>query len=589
MANRIKHQAMQYGSDLIIEILQQYGIEYVACNPGATFRGLHDSLVNYKNNTKPELILCCHEEIAVAIAHGYAKASGKFMAVFVHSNVGLQHASMAIFNAWCDRVPVLIICGVGPLDTTKRRPWIDWIHTSNDQGSIVRDYVKWVDQPYNLASVSESIYRACKIMNTEPKAPVYIGIDALIQEAKLTNNYNLPDVTKYSPPILPQASAETLTQVAQLLVKAEFPVIVVDYMGRNAASVQKLVELAELLSIPVIDCGGRYNFPNNHSLCLTGIKKSIFENADFVLALDVNDLANVFGEASKHDRSYRSYLNSFAKVAHITMADYLVGKWAADYHKLSPVDITVAADTSIVLPELIALCKQMNLKNKAKKYNSRLKIVSNMHQKLRHDWCAYAESLRDQSPLAIPAVIREIWQAVKNEDWILTNNASVAIGKWLKKLWIFAKAGCYIGESGGAGLGYGIGASIGAALVYKNTDKLCINIQADGDLLFTPSALWTIAHYKIPLLIIVMNNRSYGNTTQHALEIANHRNRNRQRAHIGNAIDGPAVNFPKLAKSFGLTALPTITELIDIVPTIRKAITIIKQRQEAVFIDILIQ
>ncbi|MCK4608151.1 MAG: thiamine pyrophosphate-binding protein, partial [Gammaproteobacteria bacterium] len=494
---------LQYGSDLIVDIIKQHGIEYVACNPGATIRGLHDSIVNYNCNHSPELILCCHEEIAVAIAHGYAKASNKYMAVLLHSNVGLQHASMAIFNAWCDRVPLLVINGIGPLDTSKRRAWIDWIHTSNNQASIVRDYVKWYDQPYNLSSVSESLYRACKITNTEPKAPVYVAIDTSVQEDAIDDKINLLDISKYSPAASASANPEALQHVAELLVNAEFPIIIVDYLGRNPEAVQQLIKLAELLSIPVIDGIERYNFPTDHPLYLSGAGEEFFSNADVILSLDVNDLAGVLGP---------NPLNKAVKIININLADYLISSWAADYQKLYPIDIAIAADTSVMLPELYKLCNQLLGNTNQDKYIAKFNYINQQQIALRATW-------RD-SALEVVSILNAIWDEIKQEDWILTNYGNIHIAAWLKKLWVFNKENCYLGGSGGAGLGYGLGASIGAALVYRDTNKICIDIQSDGDLLFTPSALWTAAHYKVPLLIIVMNNRSYGNTKKHSCKIA---------------------------------------------------------------------
>ncbi len=175
----------EYGSDLVVDVLRALGIEYAVLNPGATFRGLHDSLVNYGGNERPELIQCCHEEIAVAVAHGYAKAAGRPCAAVLHDVVGLQHASMAIFNAWCDRVPVLLLGGTGPMAVERRRPWIDWIHTALVQGTLVRDYVKWDDQPASLASIPEAIVRGYRIAVTEPQGPVYVCLDADLQEAPI--------------------------------------------------------------------------------------------------------------------------------------------------------------------------------------------------------------------------------------------------------------------------------------------------------------------------------------------------------------------------------------------------------------------
>ena len=246
----------QYGSDIIVDLLDKQGIEYIAFNPGSTIKGIQDSIVNYKGNVSPKLILCCHEEIAVAIAHGYTKASGKYMGVLTHGNVGLMHASMAIFNAWCDRVPMLIMGGVGPLDSDKRRPWIDWLHTSNVQGNIVKDFVKWHDQPYSILGCIASINRACKITNTSPKAPTYISIDTSIQEDEVFGDFELPDVTQYAAPKTPLARQADIKQIATCMLKAKFPVVFADYFGKDDKSVALLVQFSELLGIAVIDCGG---------------------------------------------------------------------------------------------------------------------------------------------------------------------------------------------------------------------------------------------------------------------------------------------------------------------------------------------
>jgi len=190
----------RYGSDLIVDLLKVLGIEYVALNPGSSFRGIHDSLVNYNGNRNPEIILCCHEEIAVSVAHGYAKAAGKPMAAIVHNVVGLQHASMAIYNAWCDRTPILVMGGTGPMDSSKRRPWIDWIHTALVQGNLVRDFVKWDDQPGGLGAIPNTMLRGYRIAMTEPKGPVYLCFDVEHQEAPLENEIPIPDPLRYRPP-----------------------------------------------------------------------------------------------------------------------------------------------------------------------------------------------------------------------------------------------------------------------------------------------------------------------------------------------------------------------------------------------------
>ena len=290
----------RYGSDLIVDLMKVLGIEYVALNPGSSFRGIHDSLVNYESGTKPnpEIILCCHEEIAVAVAHGYAKATGKIMPAIVHNVVGLQHASMAIYNAWCDRTPVLVMGGTGPMNSSKRRPWIDWIHTALVQGNLVRDFVKWDDQPVGIEAIPSSMMRGYRIAMSDPAGPVYLCFDVTDQESAIEKEIPLPDPKRFRPPAPLQADTEAVREAARLLASAQKPVIVADDVGRNNDAVMSLVQLADLLSIPVIDLGARLNFPNTHTLNLTGRNQQLIADADVILGLDVTDL---FGQLMRQD------------------------------------------------------------------------------------------------------------------------------------------------------------------------------------------------------------------------------------------------------------------------------------------------
>jgi acetolactate synthase-1/2/3 large subunit len=570
-----------FGSDLIIDILVKNHIEYVSFNPGATFRGLHDSLVNSSINQSPQLLMCCHEEISVAIAHGYSKAANKPMAVFIHANIGLQHASMAIFNAWCDRVPMIIIGGVGPLASSERRPWIDWIHTSNNQESIIRDYVKWTDQPNNLASTSESLYRAFKITNTEPKAPVYVGIDLTIQEETISEPTTTEDPEKFAPAMAASVDRDMVTTIINELCAAKFPLIVTDYTGRNPEIVEKLVKLAEHLEIGVVDQGGRYNFPNTHRCCLTGLDSNNFKQVDYILALDVADLSSALGEI--RNQTYFSYLQDHVKITHITLADNLISKWAADYHKLYPVNRTLASDSASFLKDILGEIKKTTLPK-----FQRIHKIKEIHDTLRSSWAQQALDMKSKFPIEAPAALYEIWSIIKDEDWILANNGGVNISKWAKKLWNFSIKGCHVGESGGAGLGYGLGAAIGVALANKDTKKICINLQTDGDFLFTPSALWTASHYQIPLLIIMMNNRSYNNSKEHAVLVASKRSRNVNKSHIGTCFDTP-VNFSMLANSFGIASGTMVENLAEVKPELAKAINYIKQNRKPYLLDVIIK
>ena len=171
----------RYGSDVMVDAIKACGFKYVSLNPGSSYRGLHDSLVNYGGND-PEIITCNHEKLAVGLAHGYAKAAREPMACILHDIVGLLQGTMGIYYAWIDRAPVVVFGGAGPMAYDRRRPNIDWIHTANIQGNVVRDYTKWDDQPASVASVPESVMRAYRIATAQPQGPVYIALDAGLQE-----------------------------------------------------------------------------------------------------------------------------------------------------------------------------------------------------------------------------------------------------------------------------------------------------------------------------------------------------------------------------------------------------------------------
>ena len=317
----------RYGSDVMADMLRLLDIKYAIINPGSTFRGLHDSIVNHLGNNNPEIILCAHEGVAVSMAHGYGKVAGKPAAAMVHNVVGLLHGSMAIYNAWLDEAPMLVIGGTGPMAIEKRRPWIDWIHTALVQGNVVRDYVKWDDQPNSLAGVPDSFIRAYQIATTDPRGAVYICLDAGLQEELLTDKVPLPSMERYPNPSSPQVDAGTIDLVARLLVEATNPVVIADYMGRNPEALASLVALAELLALPVIDGGGRFNFPNTHPLDLTGAEKELLEEADVVLALDVKHLSQYLSTVQLDTRQTVSIIPEKCRAIHFTPQHLTTKSW----------------------------------------------------------------------------------------------------------------------------------------------------------------------------------------------------------------------------------------------------------------------
>jgi acetolactate synthase-1/2/3 large subunit len=575
----------RYGSDFIVDLLQQYDIPFAAFNPGASFRGIHDSLVNYLGNKSPEYLECMHEEISVAIAHGYARATGKPMVSILHNVVGLQHATMAIYNAWCDRIPIILLGGTGPMGYTKRRPGSDWVHTALIQGNLVRDFVKWDDQPADLESTPESFARAYQTAMTQPCGPVYICYDAEIQEKEYAEFPPLPDPKKFLPPAPPAASQQTLQRVAQALLDAEHPVIVTDRLGRSPVAYEALVKLAELLNIPVLDQGNRHNFPTRHPMALGEITGEVLGATDYVLGLDAMDLYGALHTVDRLTRETKPMYRPGTHIAHVTLDGYLVRSWSHDFRRLQETDDSIAADTASFVPELLAYCSE-HLKSRAgaaQKVQLRAQKWQGRSEQLFAKWRAKAEAQRAEDPIALSSLAAVIWDVIKDENWLLTNGTA---NGWVKRLWDIARPDQYMGKYSGGGLGYGMGASLGAALAYP--DRLCINLQGDGDFLFTPTALWTAAHHNIPLLTIMVNNRSYYNSEEHNAKVAAHRGRPVENAPQGTRIENPDVDFATMARSMGVAAEGVITRTADIEPALRRAIALVKQGKPAL-LDIFTQ
>ena len=560
----------EYGSDLVVDLLHRLGIEYAAFNPGASFRGLHDSLVNYGNDQRPRTVLCCHEEIAVALAHGYAKATGRPMVAALHDVVGLQHACMAIFNAWCDRVPVLLLGGTGPMDSTRRRPWIEWIHTALVQGDHVRDFVKFDDQPANAAGVAESVLRAYRLMMAEPSGPVYVCLDAALQEDPLPKGVTLPtDLDRWVRQSPVQADPRDLEAAARLLAESRRPVILADTVGRSREGAEALQALAERVQAPVVDLGTRFNFPSEHPLEATERREDLLREADLVFAVDVVDVWGALQASAGRHRPAGFAPKADARVVSLSLSELLVHSWASDYQRMQPVDLNLVGDSRLALPALVDLLQGQGPAGDERQ--ARAEALAAEGRRRRAEWEREARALGDSANGAVPLgylglAVRE---ALGGHDWVLSNSE---LRGWVRRLWRVEQPYQYTGTSGGAGLGYGIGASLGVGLAHKQTGRLVVNLQPDGDLLYCSSALYTAAHEGLPLLMVMLNNHSYYNSEEHALRMAEQRGRPAERAGIGTRPEGPAVDFATLARSFGIASAGPITSPTDLPRALQTAV-----------------
>jgi acetolactate synthase-1/2/3 large subunit len=578
----------EWGSDVIVEAIRELGIEYIALNPGASFRGVHDSLVNYLGNTKPEIILCNHEEIAIAVAHGYGRAAGKPMVAFVHDIVGLLHSSMAIFNAWMAREGVIVLGGTGPVDANHRRPWIDWIHTANVQGNAVRDIVKWDDQPASVEASVESLIRAYHLVTTEPKGPVYVCFDTDVQEGKLEQPFEMPDFSKFPPPTRFNADPAGLDHVADLLMAAKNPAIIADFLGRNEASTAGLVRLAESLAVPVITGGDLYNFPTHHPLNATDSKNELLSEADVVVALDVYDLQQILTRQNWATRTNEDILRPDAKLVDISLRQLLVKSWADDHGALYPTEIQLAADTGLAIPALADIIERRleDGSGNSGDIEERRSKITDLHDSNVAKNRAIATEKASEHPLHLATIAQTLFDVVKSDDWVIGNGD---LRGWVQKLWDFNSPHQDMGARGGGGLGQGLGHAVGVALANRDKGRLTVNIQSDGDMLFTPAAIWTAVHHKIPMLIIMYNNRTYGNDLGHQSTVAITRGRPEENKTVGIDITDPNVDFVKLAQSFGAYAEGTVEKAEDMEAAFERARKEVVENGRVALVDVYTQ
>lgn len=575
------------GSDFMVDVIKSLGIEYVCSVAGSSFRALHESVINYGGNSNPEFISYCHEESSVAMGHGYAKIENKPLCIFAHGTVGLQHAAMAIYNAYCDRVPVYIVIG-NNLDATKRdSAYGEWPHSVQDAAAMVRDYVKWDDTPVSLTHFAESAVRAYKIAMTPPMAPVLLVADSELQENPILEDAAL-HIPKHVPESLPQGDSGSVAEAAKLLVQAQNPLIVVDRYARTQAAIDLLVELAETLQAPVIDQAGRMNFPTRHPLNQSSRRNSVVANADVIMGLEATDFWGALN--TMHDqvhRTSRRIAKSDAKLISISMGDLYTKSNYQDFYRYLGVDVAMAADPESTLPSLIEETKRLITPDRKQALQARGAKLASAHQQALEQARTDATYAWDASPISTARLCAELWAQIKNEDWSLVSILR-HFSWWPLRLWPFDKQYQYIGTQGGGGIGYNAPASVGAALANRKHGRFSVSIQDDGDLLFAPAVLWTAAHHRIPLLSVMHNNRAYHEELMHVQRMADRHNRGIDRAHIGTTFEDPAVDFSKIAQGLGVYAEGPITDPNELAPALRRAIAVVKKGEPAL-LDVVTQ
>ena len=574
------------GSDFMVDVLKSLDFEYLCANPGNSFRSLHESFINYGGNKAPEFITCCHEESSVGMGHGYAKIEGKPLLVCVHGTVGLQHASMAIYDAFCDRVPVYIVLG-NFSDAAVRFGQVDWTHAAQDPAAMIRDYTKWDDNPASLGAFAESAVRAYKIATTPPTMPVALVAGHTLQEHPVPDGANLgvPKLSVMSPPA---GDSGAVAEAARILVAAENPVVVTDRVARTPAGLAGMIELAELLQASVIDRNGRMNFPTRHPLNMTEHAGPTIAQADVIAGLELTDFwgavhsvrGQVYPEA-------RPDTKPGTKLISLTANDLFAKSNYQDFQRYQPVDLAIAADPEATLPSLIEAVKRQVTDERKRAFADRGAKIAAAHKQVMQAQRDAATSGWDGSPISTARLAMELWAQIKDEDWSFVSNCQF-VSRWPLRLWDFNKHYQYIGAEGGYGVGYGAPASVGAALANRKHGRLTVSIQNDGDLMFAPGVLWTAAHHRIPILILMHNNRAYHQELMQIQIMASQHQRGIENAKIGNVLTDPPVDYAKLAQSMGMHGEGPISDPSDLGPAIRRAVQVVK-RGDPALVDVLTQ
>ncbi|MCE7029965.1 thiamine pyrophosphate-binding protein [Jiella avicenniae] len=528
MTEKTHNVAPEWGSDVVAQTLRDLDLRYVALNPGASYRGIHDSLVNFTGND-PEILLCVHEEAAVAIAHGWAKITGRPMAVALHSNVGLMHGSMGIFNAFCDRVPMVVVGATGPVDAARRRPWIEWIHTSQDQGALVRDFIKWDDQPGSIAATRDALIQGAAIAATAPRGPVYVNVDAALQEEKVTRPLADADITRRGASIAAAPAADLVERAAAFLADGKKIVFMMGRMSRDLTDWNRRIALAECLGARVVaDFKTGATFPTGHELAVGRAgyfpdpdAKAALAEADVIVNFDWVDfggtLRSVFPDQAVPAKVISASLDGFAHRG-----------WSKDGGAHYPADVSFLNEPDQVVHVLADALEAKDTENPGLPSLGALPEGETLTPQ------DVAVLLRSKLDGAKPCLIRGplSWTGA---DWPVDHPLAA------------------LGYDGGGGIGSGCGMAVGGALALRdmNSDRLPLAVLGDGDFLMNASALWTGVNKKVPLLVVVLNNRSFYNDEVHQETVARHRDRPVENKHVGIVMNGPDIDVSSVARGFG--------------------------------------
>ncbi len=562
------------GSDLMVQVLKDLGVEYVASNPGSSFEGIQESIVNYGTtpNVMPEFITALHEETAVDMANGYGKAEGRPMCAMLHGTIGIQHASMAIYQAYCSGTPMLLLAG--------RDDGFIQAHTASDMAGIVRPITKWDAQPTTLMGSLDAIQEAYRQAITPPTGPTLVVLDMEFQKEEAGDMV----VPTYRPPEITGIDATTAREIGRALLGADNPRIAVGSL-RTPAGVRGAVALAELVgaSTSTGATGGPMSFPERHPLCGPGADVAW----DYTLGLEAGGTVSL-------RRAAVATLTEDRDVTGIGYGALRPGAPARRRPGRRPKvesGRTISVDAEASIPAIIAaVTRDMTADNRRTIEQRKARHATANQQ-------AYVAALReaveekkigwDASPVSTARLYAELWPLIMDEDWCLSSPSNFSGGHH-RELWEHNKPYSYLGGQGAAGMGYCAGASGGAALAAKHRSRFVVNIQTDGDMNYAPGVLWSAAHHGLPLLTVMHNNRAWHQELMFLQFMAGVRGRGTDRGHIGTTLRDPFIDYAKMAEAYGMAGEGPIDDPAQLQAALRRGVNSVK-RGEPYMIDVVTQ
>lgn len=546
-----------WASDVMAATLRELGFPYVALVPGASYAALHDSIVNFLGNHDPKILLCLHEEHAAFLGSGYAQVTGEPLLIIVHTNVGLMHAAMGIFDTWCGRQPMVVI-GTAAFDAETRTPWIEWIHSSADQASMVRGFVKWDDEPHSIGAAIDSFRRATLLARAEPPGPTLVTIDRGLQEQKLGAWPEKDRIARFQPPSPAEPAAADVARALELIGRAAHPVLLAGRVSRSEAAWAQRIRFAELLGASVFtyaDDGVAFPIPHPLHVGRFGIRvsdavKAELRRADLIIELDWVD----FGSALR-----QVWPGGEAPPPIVSCSnDHLAHRgWNKDYFTFAPADVRLGASPDRCIAALLQGLggREPTPRGGAARPLPKVEIPA-------------------KGPITTRMLAQVFYDVIATEKTCI---AEIPIG-WPADLVRCTHPLDLLAGASGGDVGAGPGTAIGAALALRHlkSDRLPLAVMGDGDYLMGVGALWVAAANHIPFLIVVANNRAYGNDVQAQERMARLRGRPVENKWIGQAINDPPPDLSGLARDFGLEGAGPITDIGTLRPALETAIARLK-------------